>query len=360
MSRGIFTLIFAMFCHLLWADNIDYNYRLTSSAGGFVGDGDIFIEQGRGDSNGQYAITAEYGTTIIITAEGSVPAHILLQDDTTINVVMKPSESISEKGRIPKALKSKYEMPIYVIDNQYIPHFNPQNYTDDMVAEVVTTNKWNKQTKALFAQTEIDDIDVAKRGVVMVTTDGSVKFNKPKCEALYNLTITDSKGRAIDKAIIHTRRGTSDKVGLIKFSAEPGLSAVVIAPMHERDIFILPEYKTQTVTMVRKSEVLNKAITMPSFNGGDLIAFHKWLVVNIRDEISQCREDYSTSVGVKFTVGTSGKVICVDIVKQNNPRAARIVKNTIYRSPLWTPGMQNGKPMRLSYYIPVTIPGKLF
>ena len=47
----------------------------------------------------------------------------------------------------------------------------------------------------------------------------------------------------------------------------------------------------------------------------------------------------------------------VDILKQNNPRAARVVKRAIYRSPRWTPGTENGKPVNVSYTLPVNLHG---
>ena len=57
----------------------------------------------------------------------------------------------------------------------------------------------------------------------------------------------------------------------------------------------------------------------------------------------------------KKMVGINGKVICVEIIKENNSRAAKIVKNAIYRSPKWKPGIQNGKPVSVKYTIPVHI-----
>ncbi len=56
-------------------------------------------------------------------------------------------------------------------------------------------------------------------------------------------------------------------------------------------------------------------------------------------------------------IGRTGKIMSVEILKQNNPRAARVVKRAIYRSPRWTPGTENGKPVNVSYTLPVNLHG---
>lgn len=96
---------------------------------------------------------------------------------------------------------------------------------------------------------------------------------------------------------------------------------------------------------------------MPSFNGGSLSSFRKWFMTYANEELRKCIQDEDTYVVAKFIVGKSGKVVCVEIAKHNNPRAARVVKNTIYRSPQWSPGLEDGKPVNVAYTLPVNIAG---
>ena len=83
--------------------------------------------------------------------------------------------------------------------------------------------------------------------------------------------------------------------------------------------------------------------------------FRRWFEESTRDQLLQCRANEGTHVKAEFVIGKSGKVITVNIIESTNPRAERIVKRTLYRSPQWTPAIQNGETKKFHYVMPVNI-----
>jgi len=92
---------------------------------------------------------------------------------------------------------------------------------------------------------------------------------------------------------------------------------------------------------------------MPEFPGGDL-ALRKFIAQNIQyPEI--CKENgISGRVFVKFVVDEKGGVRDVKVIRGVDPaldaEAVRVVKGL----PKYNPGKQRGKPVRVSFTIPIT------
>jgi hypothetical protein len=223
---------------------------------------------------------------------------------------------------------------------------------------MTTTKKWNKVTKAIFENTDIESIDVARRGVAMITTKEPLVFNTIKNKAEYTVAVVDPEGNPIKDAVIYIRRGRTDSAGNIEFRAKAGRRAVITSAKYENTSTMLTEQTNLSATMVRrpKQEKIETK-QMPSFNGGSISKFRQWFMNHTNEELQKCIQQEDTSIVALFIVGKTGEIMSVDILTQNNPRAARVVKRAIYRSPRWTPGTENGKPVNVSYTLPVNLHG---
>lgn len=108
----------------------------------------------------------------------------------------------------------------------------------------------------------------------------------------------------------------------------------------------LPEAPKEEGTFLR-SEI------MPEFNGG-LKKMYKWLGRNLRYPNSAAAKGVEGKVIVTFIVEKSGEISDVKVLKGIgfgcDEEAERVIKNM----PKWKPGIQNGKPVRVRYTIPLS------
>lgn len=103
--------------------------------------------------------------------------------------------------------------------------------------------------------------------------------------------------------------------------------------------------------------VYNKAEVSPSFKGGD-DAMSKFLNDNIVYPETAKEEGLEGTVFVDFIVATDGSVRQVvvtdapgeDVDQRLRDEAIRVVRSM----PKWVPGRQHGKPVHVSYNLPVT------
>ena len=91
----------------------------------------------------------------------------------------------------------------------------------------------------------------------------------------------------------------------------------------------------------------------PSFMGGDANAFSKW--VNERLVYPEIAKENGVSgrVTLQFTVETDGMVTNVKVLNGVDPSLDREAVRVVSRSPRWKPGMQDGKPVKVTYTFPV-------
>lgn len=358
MKRLILLLVIVATSMSLSAQGLDYTLNLTNEGSKAISGASIFVEIGRTDESGCYKINAKYNTNLLIDAQGYSLTGLILKADPLQRVV--PHSATGKKNTLeyPQSLKCELEYPLYVVNGVFVPSFKPYNYSDSQIAGMTTTKKWNKVTKAIFKDTEIESIDVARRGVAMITTKESLAFNTPKNKAQYTVVVVDTEGKPIKDAVVYVRRGRTDDTGSSEFKAKAGRRAIITSAKYENYSTTLTEQTNLSAIMTRKPK--QKGIEtkhMPSFNGGSISKFRQWFMNYAREDLQKYSQADDTTVVAQFIVGKSGRVVCVEIIKQNNPRAARIVKNAIYRSPQWSPGMEDGKPVNVSYVFPVNLRG---
>ena len=358
MKRLIILLAIVATSMSLSAQSLDYTLNLTNEGSKAIANATLFVEIGRTDDNGLYKINAKFNTNLLIEAEGYSHTGLILKSDALQRVV--PHSASGKKNTLepPQSLKCELEYPLYVVNGVYVPSFRPHNYTDNQIESMTTTKKWNKVTKAIFENTDIESIDVARRGVAMITTKEPLLFNTIKNKAEYTVVVVDPEGNPIKDAVIYIRRGKTDSAGNIEFRAKAGRRAVITSAKYENTSTMLTEQTNLSATMVRrpKQEKIETK-QMPSFNGGSISKFRQWFMNYTHEELQKCIQQEDTSIVALFIVGKTGEIMSVDILSQNNPRAARVVKRAIYRSPRWTPGTENGKPVNVSYTLPVNLHG---
>ena len=92
----------------------------------------------------------------------------------------------------------------------------------------------------------------------------------------------------------------------------------------------------------------------PKFNGGDIGEFVKWVFGNIVYPQEAKDAKITGRVTVKFTINTDGTLSDITVLAGPHESLNNEVVRIVSQSPAnWTPGYVNGKPVRVSYVMPV-------
>ncbi|MDP4227742.1 MAG: energy transducer TonB [Bacteroidota bacterium] len=91
---------------------------------------------------------------------------------------------------------------------------------------------------------------------------------------------------------------------------------------------------------------------MPDFPGGT-DALMNFLSENIKYPIPAFREGIQGTVSLRFIINTDGELSDIQVLRGIgggcDEEAIRVVK----LMPKWKPGLQNGKPVRVYYVLPI-------
>ena len=117
-------------------------------------------------------------------------------------------------------------------------------------------------------------------------------------------------------------------------------------------LVLLFSFTTSTAQTKKNDMVFDVVEVMPQYPGGQ-IAMLKYLMENIKYPEQAMKEGIQGRVTVRFIVEKDGSISDVKPVLSVHPllnkEAVRVVKSM----PKWSPGKQNGKPVRVRFNVPV-------
>ena len=117
-------------------------------------------------------------------------------------------------------------------------------------------------------------------------------------------------------------------------------------------LVLLFSFMTSTAQTKKNNMVYDVVEVMPQFPGGQ-IAMLKYIMENIKYPKQIMEEGIQGRVTVSFIVEKDGRVSNVRLLRSVqsalDKEAIRVVKSM----PKWTPGKQNGKPVRVRFNLPV-------
>ena len=87
---------------------------------------------------------------------------------------------------------------------------------------------------------------------------------------------------------------------------------------------------------------------MPSFNGGTLETFRRWVMQNIQKPNS-----VQGRVFVQFIIERDGSLTNAKVLQSPHTSLSNEALRVIKSSPKWTPGKQRGQAVRVSYTLPI-------
>ena len=95
--------------------------------------------------------------------------------------------------------------------------------------------------------------------------------------------------------------------------------------------------------------------TMPMFMNGDVSTFRNWVMQNIRYPEAALQAGIQGAVFVQFVVGRDGYISAdrISILQSPDDTLRDEVLRVIQLSPRWTPGVQRGQNVAVSFTIPI-------
>lgn len=91
----------------------------------------------------------------------------------------------------------------------------------------------------------------------------------------------------------------------------------------------------------------------PAFKGGSMSDFRDYIVKHVEYPAEALRAGVEGTITIKFTIGKDGKVKEVVVVRGVHPALDNAVRKVIMESEGWMPGMQSGRPVNVTLFIPV-------
>lgn len=102
-----------------------------------------------------------------------------------------------------------------------------------------------------------------------------------------------------------------------------------------------------------EEEVFVRVEQMPQFQGGTELDFIKYIQQQIIYPKEAVKTGIEGRVFVSFAINEKGEIEGIKIVRGVNPLLDNEVLRVLKLSPKWTPGKQQGKPVKISFTIPV-------
>jgi TonB family protein len=93
--------------------------------------------------------------------------------------------------------------------------------------------------------------------------------------------------------------------------------------------------------------------TLPAFKGG-MTSFYKYLARSVKYPDNLVRQRVQGVVILKFSVEKDGSITDIRVVNYVQPEMAAEAVRVLKASPLWEPGVQRGRKVRVAYSIPIT------
>jgi protein TonB len=93
----------------------------------------------------------------------------------------------------------------------------------------------------------------------------------------------------------------------------------------------------------------------PRFQGKDASEFVKWIYAKLAGNYPQAAIENSIQgvVRISFTVNTDGTLSDIKSLRKIDPILEDCVIELVKKSPKWTPGRQQNKPVKVTYQVPV-------
>lgn len=167
----------------------------------------------------------------------------------------------------------------------------------------------------------------------------------------------------------HTVRFFNNKAEEVMMSPAPAISliqsksTVIAAKPQETKVMTEVQQKEKNERFTNLGSKQNKSFSSdpvfitaeqePSFKGG-MVGFYKFLAANLRYPPAMMSHDIAGRVIIEMTVEKNGSLSDFKSLQDIGFGSAEEAIRVLKLSPKWTPGYQDGRPVRIRYTLPIT------
>lgn len=99
-----------------------------------------------------------------------------------------------------------------------------------------------------------------------------------------------------------------------------------------------------------ESEIFIVVEDMPAFPGGNV---QKWIAKNVRYPVLAMENGIQGKVYIQFVIEKDGSITDVKVIRGVDASLDKEATRVVQAMPKWKPGKQRGKPVRVSYTLPI-------
>jgi len=121
-----------------------------------------------------------------------------------------------------------------------------------------------------------------------------------------------------------------------------------------KDVVIAPPPAIEDDPIEEPDDVIFRVVEeLPQFPGGEAALF-QYLSKNVHYPVMCQENDIQGRVVCEFTVNKDGSITDVVVIRSaGNAALDREAVRVVQSMPNWVPGKQRGKPVRVTYYVPI-------
>lgn len=105
--------------------------------------------------------------------------------------------------------------------------------------------------------------------------------------------------------------------------------------------------------VIDENEIFITVEQMPKFQNGGLEVFHAWVQKNVSYPQIALENGIQGRVFLKFVIEANGKLSNIEVIQAPDRSLSDEAVRVLKKSPVWVPGRQRNKAVRVTYTVPV-------
>ena len=119
----------------------------------------------------------------------------------------------------------------------------------------------------------------------------------------------------------------------------------------DEDIIVEPVAVAEEV--IEDDQPFLRVEAMPTFQGGDLNTFRNWVQKNVKFPQIALENGIQGRVVLSFVIERNGKLTNIQVLQTPDRSLSEEATRVLAKSPIWSPGKQRNKAVRVKYTLPV-------
>jgi protein TonB len=193
---------------------------------------------------------------------------------------------------------------------------------------VLLAFEWGTRPAELGGLGQLEDLDLEEEIIPITRQNQPPPPPPPPPQTTEVINIVEDDVEIEDELILDDTEADMDtEIDIVEFDVEE-------EEIDEEEVFFLVE-------------------DMPTFQGQDKDAFRTYIQQNLKYPVIAQENGVSGRVFVQFDINGKGEVTNIVVVRGVDPSLDKEAIRVVKSSPLWTPGKQRGRPVKVRFTFPI-------